>query len=614
MAGIMIPRHLIIRFIFFFAALFLIIRIFMLQVWEQSYQRRAEATTVEEIFLYPSRGLVRDRSGKILVYNKPMYDLLAVYSRIDHQNFDTLRFCSLLDISEEEFIENLSKDWNSPRFSKSLPFVFKSKIPDTVYTRFQEYLHEFPGFYTSLRSVRGYPHSSASHLVGTIREVNPAEVEADDFYGPGDYIGDSGLELAYEKKLRGKKGVRYVLKDNLGREVADFSEKSSSPPELGAELRSTISLELQYYAESLMANKIGSIVALEPKTGEILAMVSTPGFNPNDLTISNHRSDAYFRLLNDPGKPFFDRSVMAQYPPGSLFKPLVSLIALQEEVIHKDMTISCPGGYAFNGKILTGCHKHPTCRNVSEAIQHSCNAYFVTAFRRIIDKHGFYKAGDGLKDFNEHLRSFGLGKRLGIDFPREKAGNTPSKAYYDKWYKGQRWNSIWLRSLGIGQGELLLTNLQMANLAAIIGNQGYYRVPHLVTAIDGEPIDEDLLQPQKVKIDAPHFEPVIHGMELAVNAGTATLAYIPDIRVCGKTGTAENPHGKDHSIFFGFAPRVNPKIAIAVYVENAGFGGTYAAPIASLVMEKWIRNMEEIHPARKWIEKRMLEANLIAQP
>jgi len=614
MASLMISRHLIIRISIGVAAFFLLTQLFYLQIWEQSYQRRAMATTVDEVTLYPSRGLVRDRDSNFLIYNKPMYDLLAVYDNIDHARMDTTRFCRLLGISEAEYIKGLSKDWESPRFSKSVPFVFKSKIPDTIYTRFQEFMHEFPGFITSLRSVRGYPHANASHLVGTIREVNPSEVEKDPFYASGDYIGASGLEYQYEKELRGVKGIRYVLKDNLGREVADFRPEESRPASLGAEIMSTISLELQQYGETLMQNKIGSIVAIEPKTGEVLAMISSPGFNPNNLTISTQRTDTYYELLNDPGKPFFDRTVMAQYPPGSLFKPLVGLIALQENVIPENFAVKCAGGYAFKGRILTGCHGHPPCRNVSEAIQHSCNAYFVTVFRRIVDQHGFYEAEKGLTDFNKYLQDFGLGSPLGIDFPNEKAGNIPTSDYYNKWYRDQRWNSIWLRSLGIGQGEILMTNLQMANMAAAIANRGVYKTPHLVSRINGELVDAEYLEFQKTGIDAPHFEPIIHGMELAVNAGTARMAYIPDIRLCGKTGTAENPHGKDHSIFFGFAPRENPQIAVAVYVENAGFGGTYAAPIASLVMEKWIRNMGKIHPSRKWIEDRMLEADLITKP
>jgi penicillin-binding protein 2 len=618
-------RKTYIRLLFGLAALVLWGQAMRLQLLDPSYGKRAEATTIEQITLYPARGNVLDRHGNLLVYNQRMYDLLAVYNRIDPE-MDTARFCRFLGISRQTFEENLKKDWTEPRFSKSVPFVFLSKIPDSIYTRFSEVQYQFPGFYAQLRHVRGYPHPHGAHVLGAIREVNQQEIDSFPEYSLGDYIGDGGLEQAYEEHLRGRKGVRFVLKDNLGRETGEFKERKKQHPELGSRLQTSLSLELQAYAESLMQNKIGSIVAIEPATGEVLAMASAPDYDPNELAISRNRAEAYRRLQSDPGKFFFDRSVMAQYPPGSLFKPLLALIGLQLEAFSPEMGVSCSQGYVYNGQLLTGCHAHPYCGNVVTAIQHSCNAYFVTVFRRIVDRHGFRNPAQGLDELYTYLDKFGLNRRLSRDFPSEESGYVPSSSFFDRWYKDERWNSIWIRSLGIGQGELLMTNLQMANAAAMIANRGYYYRPHLVTQLNQSKWFNK--EPVEVGIDSVHFEFVIEGMERAVWGGTARMAFVPDIRVCGKTGTAENPHGKDHSIFFGFAPRENPKIAVAVYVENAGFGGTFAAPIASLVMEKWIRlswkdldvvppeqHLDgDIHPSRKWIEKRMREANLLDLP
>ena len=371
-----------------------------------------------------------------------------------------------------------------------------------------------------------------------------------------------------------------------------------------------------------MQHKVGSIVAIEPGTGEILAMVSAPTYDPNLLTINKDRGKAYQQLAQDSLEPFFDRSIMAQYPPGSLFKSVVALIGMEVGALKPTRTVFCSGGYYLNGERLLGCHGHPTCTSVGMAIQHSCNAYFVTAFRDIVDRHGFYNPEKGLDEFNDYLYKFGLGHALGIDFPREKIGNYPTSTYYTDYFnrqqEGQRWNSIWIRSVGIGQGELLMTNLQMANLAAILANRGYYHTPHFVKKIRDIQGNENEVsrfnEKHYVDIDSSFFEPVVDGMEKVVLAGTARSAYIPGISVCGKTGTAENNQGnqKDHSVFFAFAPKENPKIAIVTYVENAGWGGSYAAPIASLMIEKYIN--DTISVQRQWLEKRMLEANLIDTP
>ncbi|MDX1666913.1 MAG: penicillin-binding transpeptidase domain-containing protein, partial [Saprospiraceae bacterium] len=551
----------------------------------------------------------------LLVYNDPLYDLMVTYNQLD-PDMDTLKFCNLLGISREYFENALDKNWRSGRYSKSVPFVFYSKIPAETFAYVQESLYDFPGFYPQLRNVRGYPHHNAAHVLGYIREVNASELEEQgDFYSSGDYIGATGLEKTYEQALRGKKGVRYVLRDNLGREVGTYKDGSlDSLAESGRDLISTIDLDLQRYGEELMKNKKGSIVAIAPSTGEVLAMISTPTYDPNRLTISQQRAEVYRQLLSDSLKPFFNRAVSAQYPPGSLFKPVVALIAMQEEVLNPGRTMKCPGAYYANEMRLTGCHDHPTCYNVSQAIQYSCNAYFVTVFRDVVDKFGFYNPQEGLDRFNDYLDDFGIGTTLGIDFPVEEDGNYPTSDYFDKWYEDQKWNSIWIRSLGIGQGELLMTNLQMANLAAIIANRGFYYPPHLLRGFKDSDyeIADRFRQKRQVAIDSSYYEPVVEGMARVVTAGTARLANIWDIPVCGKTGTAENPHGEDHSIFFGFAPRDNPQIAVAVYVENGGWGGSYAAPIASLMMEQYIRG--SILDSRKWLEQRMVDADLLEKP
>ena len=587
---------------------------FQLQVLSDEYRRQATGVAVDQYTLYPSRGLVYDRDGDLLIANRPMYDLLATYNQLD-PNMDTLRFCRLLGIDRAYFEENIEQNWNSPRFSKSLPFVFLSKISADRFARFQESLYEFPGFEIQKRNARDYPHQSAAHLMGFIREVNPQEVEDSmGMYDPGDYIGAGGLEEAYESDLRGVKGLSFILKDNVGRIVSSFHGGSQDkPPESGDDLISSIDLDLQAYGEKLMQNKIGGVVAIEPATGEVLAMISSPGYNPHDLSINNpDRGAIYSALSNDPHKPLFNRAIMAQYPPGSLFKPILALVALEEETFPLNRTLTCNGGWYYNGQLLLGCHGHPTCRNMSDAIQYSCNNYFVQVFRQTVDQFGFDHPDRGLDTLNAYLSRFGMGRRLGIDFPGEKPGNLPTSTFFEQWYEGQKWNSIWIRSLGIGQGEYLTTNLQLANMAAIIANRGWYRPPHLIKGyrFNTKAIDAKYTEPQYTGIDPQHFEPVIDGMEGAVRYGTARAAFIEDITICGKTGTAENPFGEDHSIFFCFAPREDPQIAMVVYVENSGFGGTYAAPIASLMIEQYLEG-EIRGAARQWLEKRILDANLL---
>lgn len=615
-----------IRFVFLVSGLLLMGKAMWLQIFDQEFKSKAEFATRDLYTLYPARGTIFDQQGRVLVNNNTVYDLMATYYQIDWK-MDTSAFCELLGIDIPYFVKHVNQDWNDQRFSKRKPFVFLSKISKHTFARFQEHLHRFPGFAIQRRHVRGYPHKNAAHVLGYIREVNKKEIaDSAGIYVSGDYIGASGLEKTYEAVLRGTKGYQYVLKDALGRPVENYQDTTRKVlPVAGLDLYTTLDLDLQAYGERLMQNKVGSIVAIDPNTGEILAMVSTPTYDPNKLTINQHRSKDYTQLVQDTLKPFLDRSIMGFYPPGSPFKTVVALIALQEGRLSPNRTVFCQGGYYLNGQNLMKCHGHPTCTNVQMAIQHSCNAYFATVFRDVVDQFGPENVHAGLDTFNNYLARMGLGQPLDVDVPGELAGNYPTSADFDRIYAEEsRWKSVWIRSLGIGQGELGLTNLQMANLAATIANRGWYITPHLVRGIQvggSSKISANVELVEKPRfetgIDLEHYQLVVDGMELVVKAGTARSAAISDIVVCGKTGTAENSQrgGKDHSIFFAFAPKDKPEIAIAVYIENGGWGGSYAAPIASLMIEKYVRPSGEIEGAhRQYLEKRMLETNLIGLP
>lgn len=599
-------RTRVIRLVFFAAGVLLIAKAFQLQIIDNSIQQRASATAMDRYVVYPSRGIIYDRNAQLMVYNEPLYDLMVTYNQVDKE-MDTLSFCQLLGIDVLEFEKLINRDWSSGRYSKNIPFVFMNKIEAELMTRFQENLFRFPGFFVQRRNVRGYPNDSAPHVLGFVREVNSEEVlTGPEDYQLGDYIGASGLEEIYEIPLKGRKGVKYVLKDNLGRDAGSYEKGTLDlPAEAGRDLISTIDMDLQSYALSLMKNQKGSVVAIEPKTGEILTLVSTPGYDPNDLTIGRQRSVTFRQLLLDEDKPFFNRGTMAQYPPGSLFKPLVGLVALDMGIVNAEEKIPCTGAYYYNGRMFTGCRNHPACRGISDAIKYSCNTYFVTIYRRMVDHYGYYEPEKGLDTFNQYLDQFGLGKRIGVDLSNEKRGFYPTSDYFGEWYKGERWNSLWIQSLAIGQGEMLTTNLQLANVAAMLANRGYYYQPHLIKeTIEGKQRIKRTVEKVDVGIDSIHFVPIIDGMKEVVSSGTARLAQIPNIKVCGKTGTAENPQGEDHSIFFAFAPKENPQIAIVAYVENGGSGGGMAAPLASLVMEKYLKGT--IPSSRKWIEQYVL--------
>jgi penicillin-binding protein 2 len=606
-------RRFIIQGIFIFAAVILLIKCFQIQVLSDKYRGEAGNSAMKRETIYASRGSIYDRDGKLLVNNNATYDLLVTYNEVAKANIDTMKLCNLLNISKEQFVKNIEKNWRSGQFNKHKPYIFLRTISPEMYAKLQESLYEFPGFYVELRNIRGYSFPSGAHVLGYIGEVNQKQLEKDKakYYRPGDYIGISGIELAYEKQLRGKRGVKYVLRDKLGIPKGSYQNGSRDTAAVaGLDLISTLDLDLQQYGEALMQNKRGSIVAIEPSTGEILAFISAPSYDPNLLTINRDRGKEYMRLAKDKTKPLFNRAISAQYPPGSIYKPVMALVAMQEGVITEDKGVRCGGAYVYK-RLRIGCHGHAATSSVSKGIQHSCNAYFCQIFRETIEKDGFKEVETGLDTLAQHLKSFGMGKRLGIDLPNELTGNVPTPEYYNKIYKKGGWKAPSIISLGIGQGEFLVTPLQMANLTSAIANRGWYYTPHLARQFKSDTTRIPLKYRTKnyTKVDRRHFFPVVQGMHDVTLAGTARVAQIDGISVCGKTGTAENPHGPDHSVFIAFAPRSNPKIAIAVFVENGRYGSTHAAPIASLMIEQYLNG--KIAEKRIYLEERMFNSNLL---
>lgn len=585
-----------------------------LQLFDDSFKDRSRSHAIEKQLIYPSRGLIFDRNDSLLINNDLSYDVLVTVNQVD-PGMDTSLFCELLGIDRETFLRNIGKDWSDVRYSRNVPFIFLPGVSPQVFARTRELLFDFPGFSFQARNVRSYPIPHGAHILGYLGEVSREQVDSSGgAYLAGDYIGMAGLERSFEDELRGRRGARYLLKDNLGREVGSWLDGARDvQPISGKDLVSTIDMDLTRYAETLLQNKRGAVVAIEPSTGEILAMVSSPGYDPNLLAFSAERGKAFQALSADTLKPFFDRSIMARYPPGSIFKSIVALIALQEGLTTPRRSIPCSGAYHY-GEESWGCHGHWPCNSVQAALTVSCNTYFFTLIRDILDRYGVKNARKGLEHFNQYLYEFGMGHRLGVEMPNENKGFLPTPEYYDKLYRKRKWYSPTIMNIGIGQGEVQLTTLQMAHLSAIIANRGSYYPPHLVKSFrnDTTAIDPYFLTRKRVPIDERHFLPVIDGLEQVMQYGTARASYIPGITVCGKTGTSQNPHGKDHSVFSGFAPKKDPRIAIAVYIENAGFGGDFAAPIASLIIEKYLRG--EIHPDRLALEERMRRTNVNAMP
>ena len=595
-------RKYIIGAIFISIGLIFLIRLINIQLINNKYKLDSDSNVLRVITQYPARGLVYDRKGVLLVYNEAAYDLMLIPRQL--KEIDTDAFCKLFELTKEEFIEKLTKIKN---YSTYKPSVFEKELSTEAYANIQDQLYKFPGFFIETRTLRSYPNKNAAHLLGYIGEVTPGIIEKDNYYKSGDYIGKSGIELAYEDLLRGKRGVKKVMVDVHNREKGRYLNGTEDTLSIsGKTLHTGIDIDLQTYGELLMQNKIGSIVAIEPSSGEILCLVSSPSYNPNMLVGREVRKN-YPILSKDSLNPLFNRATMAQYPPGSIFKTIQALIAMQEGVITENTGFSCL-------KNLVGCHNHPSATDVASSIKMSCNPYYFQVFKKIIQQNkakSIYKDSEiGLAEWSKRVKKFGFGGTLQTDIPGVKNGLVPGVEFYNKWYGEGRWAFSTIFSLSIGQGELGVIPIQMANLAAIIANKGFYYSPHIIKRVDEKATIPDMFkQKNYVGVDAKYFEPIIDGMHRVTSeaGGTARRAKIEGIEVCGKTGTAQNPHGEDHSVFIAFAPKDNPKIAIAVYVENAGFGGTWAAPIASLMMEKYLTDSI----SNKIKEQRILEANLM---
>lgn len=583
-----------------------ILRLFSLQILDDSYQDKADSNAYLKQIEFPARGLIKDRNGKILVFNKPSYDVMMVVREM--KQFDTLGFCTLLNISQEEFDIRMKDLKKRVGYSSYTPQQFMTQLPPEDYGVLQEQLFRFPGVYMQMRTIRNYNYSAAALLLGSVGEVNRKMIEKDEFYVLGDYAGQNGVEQTYENVLRGKKGVEVFLRDAHGRIQGKLDDGAHDvQSKAGQNLTLSIDIDLQMYGERLMENKVGSIVAIDPKTGEILAQVSSPTYAPAILS-GRKRSENYEKLLKNPLKPLLDRPVMAYYPPGSTFKIANALIFEQEGIISENTYQSCHLGYHV-GRFSVGCHAHYSPLNLVQSVQHSCNAYYCASFRTMMDHKKYKNISDAFETWKNHIVSLGFGYKLGADVPNEKRGYIPNSGVYDKLYGKDRWKSLMIVSNSIGQGEILTTPLQIANLAAIVANRGYFIVPHLVKNIEGGEIDSLYLTKKITSISPQYFTPIIEGMDLVMRAGTGWYSRIDSVAVCGKTGTAENPHGEDHSLFMAFAPKDDPKIAICVVVENSGFGATWAAPIASLMIEKYLKGY--IAPRRIPMEEKMLNSNLL---
>ncbi|MFP4487831.1 MAG: penicillin-binding protein 2 [Bacteroidales bacterium] len=593
-------RKILFYSIIFIAALILLAKLFSLQVVNKNYSLSAENNVLRYVTQYPARGLIYDRNGDLLVYNQAAYDLMVTPGQL--QEIDTTGLCTILGIEKESFNDRISK---AAEYSRHAPSIFLKMVSSETYARLQEVLYKYPGFYVQRRTLRKYTYPSAAHALGYVGEVDNEEIKSDPYYRSGDYIGKSGIEKTYESELRGSKGLKIYLVDVYNRIQGLYQDgRYDTVPEPGRDIISTLDIDLQLYGEKLMGDKNGSIVALEPSTGEVLALISTPDYDPS-LLVGRIRSENYQRLQGDTLEPLFNRALMASYPPGSTFKPVNGLIALQEGALNKNYEYFCDHGYRAPG-VSVACH-HFDWFNMTEAITSSCNAYFCNAFRRLIDNPVYGSSAEGLNIWRSYLAEFGFGSKLGIDFPNELSGFVPKTSFYDNIYGENRWKALTVLSMAIGQGELGTTPLQMANMTAAIANRGSYITPHIIKAIDQDSLalDTDYRQKNEISIDSSHFEVIIEGMRGVVNGGkgaTASWVAIRDIVMCGKTGTAENPHGPDHSIFIAFAPEEDPKIAIAVYVENTGFGSTYAAPVASLMIERYLKGENE----NNWLESYIL--------
>ena len=590
-------RQYVIIGIFAVVGVLYLIKLFSLQVLDDELKQSADNNVLRYVTQYPARGKVFDRNGKLLVYNEAVYDLMVAPSQVS-KTIDTMEFCRLLNITKESYVERILK---ARKYSTIKASVFVSQISKEDYAHIAEILYHYPGFYFQIRTVRHYPQAIAAHTLGDIGPIDKDQLDADPYYRRDDYVGQSGIEKFYEKELRGKKGLKVVLVDVHNREKGSYLNGAlDSLPVPGKDIYLGLDADLQAYGEQLMKGKIGSIVAIEPKTGQILAFVTSPTYDPN-LLVGRVRGQNYIALLNDPDKPLLNRAISGTYPPGSTFKMVNGLIALQSGSIVPSTQFHCNGPATTPIKCT---HFHGSSPDLANAIENSCNPYFYEAFKTTINNPKFGGIKQGYEYWRQMTWNLGLGHTFDTDIPYEKPGNIPTGAFYDKRYFGH-WNSLTIRSLGIGQGEILVTPLQLANIAATIANEGYYYPPHLIRAFgDSTAIPEKMTTRMETGIEQRHFKVIKAGMQSVFEGahGTARGSRIPGISAGGKTGTAQNPHGDNHSIFIAFAPVEDPQIALSIIIENGGYGSTWAAPIASLMMEKYIRGYTE----RPHVEERMM--------
>ncbi len=565
-----------------------VVRLFMLQLMSDDYKKNADSNAFMKKVEFPARGVIKDRHGRLLVYNQPAYDIMVVMNE-ENGHLDTLDFCQTLGITKEFFEQRMRdiKDRSkNPGYSRFTQQMFMSQLSDHEFSVFQEKKFRYPGFYVQRRSIRQYQYPYAAHVLGDVAEVSSSDIENDNYYQPGDYIGKLGVERSYEKQLRGIKGSQILLRDAHGRiqgkyHNGDFDQR----PVPGKDLTLSIDIKLQALGERLMEGKIGSIVAIEPSTGEVLCLVSSPNYDPR-LMVGRQRGKNHHKLSNDSWKPLLNRSIMGMYPPGSTFKTTQALTFLAEGVITPMTAFPCYHGFIHKG-LRVGCHGHGSPLPLIPAISTSCNAYFCWGLYYMLgNRRKYATVQDAMNTWRDYMVSMGFGYKLGIDLPGEKRGLIPNAQFYDNAYKGS-WNGLTVISIAIGQGEVNATPLQIANLAATIANRGYYYVPHVVRKVQGEPLDTLFTRKHISKASKQDYEYIVAGMRSAVERGTCRSANRSDYAVCGKTGTAQN-RGHDHSVFMGFAPMEQPKIAVAVYVENGGWGADYGVPLGSLIMEQYI--------------------------
>lgn len=580
-------------------------KLFYIQIVNDKYKKDASNNSMVYKYIYPPRGVIYDRNGETLVGSDIRYDIIVTPREV--MPFDTLALAEALDISPDYVREKMAYyrryrsriGWQSQTFLK--------QVTPEAYSKFSEEEYRFPGFSASVRSVRQYPFNAGGNLLGYISEVDGEYIKKHPEYRSGDYVGKTGLEAVMEEKLRGEKGYHVYLRDSRNRVQSSYADGQEDKPAVpGRDVVSTIDVHLQQYGQRLMEGKVGSVVAIEPGTGEILAMVSSPGIDVDVLAdIGRH----YEEIARNPRKPMFNRTVMASYPPGSVFKLINGLIGLEEGVLRPSDSYPCNHGFTYGSNRRLNCHSHSSPLDFFSAIATSCNGYFCYVLRNVLENKKYSSVKEAFDKWREYVLSFGFGRRLESDFPSELGGNIPTSDYYDKIYGKGRWRFQTVISLSIGQGEIGATPLQIANLAAIMANRGYYYIPHIVKDSEGVEIDPKFKERHYTLVDTRHFESAVEGMYMAVNGGgsaggTAFAARVPGLDVCGKTGTAQNPHGKDNSVFICFAPKDDPKIAVAAYVENAGFGATWALPVASLMLEKYLNG--EISPERSYLEERLL--------